>query len=203
MSKQVKQNGLIDHLLFTGLNSSNLKDMEWNVFKEDNFSAAKDFSLLKLNVSIQYITYSKFNKWHNNTCTAGIGQALKVMLLFCYFCLVCVQLSAEGWGWNTKSWQVQHVPCSKICDHTHYPVFFWLHPQDKRRIQEDIAKKRRQIEEEKLKLQYIKVLQKTPDRTTLLPSLNDTNIIEGECYRDNKDEICFSFLKPFNSLSPN
>ncbi|MEQ2192679.1 hypothetical protein XENOCAPTIV_015404, partial [Xenoophorus captivus] len=28
---------------------------------------------------------------------------------------------------------------------------------DKRRIQEDIAKKRRQIEEEKLKLQYIKV----------------------------------------------
>ncbi|KAF6722156.1 Palmdelphin [Oryzias melastigma] len=30
---------------------------------------------------------------------------------------------------------------------------------DKRRIQEDIAKKRRRIEEEKLKLQYIKVLQ--------------------------------------------
>lgn len=28
--------------------------------------------------------------------------------------------------------------------------------QDKRRVQEDIAKKRRQIEEEKLKLQYLK-----------------------------------------------
>lgn len=30
--------------------------------------------------------------------------------------------------------------------------------QDKRRVQEDIAKKRRLIEEEKLQLQYIKVL---------------------------------------------
>lgn len=34
---------------------------------------------------------------------------------------------------------------------------FDLPTQDKRRIQEEIAKKRRQIEEEKLKLQYIKV----------------------------------------------
>lgn len=34
---------------------------------------------------------------------------------------------------------------------------FDLPSQDKRRIQEEIAKKRRQIEEEKLKLQYIKV----------------------------------------------
>lgn len=34
---------------------------------------------------------------------------------------------------------------------------FDLPSQDKRKIQEEIAKKRRQIEEEKLKLQYIKV----------------------------------------------
>ena len=37
-------------------------------------------------------------------------------------------------------------------------IYVSFSPQEKRRIQESIAKKRRQIEEEKLKLQYIKVV---------------------------------------------
>lgn len=42
--------------------------------------------------------------------------------------------------------------------YTHPHLTFSLPPtQDKRRIRENIAIKRRQIEEEKLKLQYIKV----------------------------------------------
>lgn len=36
-------------------------------------------------------------------------------------------------------------------------LFIYVLNQEKRRIQEDIAKKRREIEEEKLKLQYLKV----------------------------------------------
>lgn len=44
---------------------------------------------------------------------------------------------------------------------------FYVFPQDKRRIQEDIAKKRRQIEEEKLKLQYIKV------QHTVIPNIQE------------------------------
>lgn len=36
-------------------------------------------------------------------------------------------------------------------------LFIYVLDQEKRRIQEDIAKKRREIEEEKLKLQYLKV----------------------------------------------
>ncbi|KAG7233486.1 hypothetical protein INR49_006979 [Caranx melampygus] len=50
-----------------------------------------------------------------------------------------------------------------VCTPPHYPHHLYpttstphQPPQDKRRIQEDIARKRRQIEEEKLKLQYIK-----------------------------------------------
>lgn len=39
----------------------------------------------------------------------------------------------------------------------HPPLFSLPPTQDKRRIQENIAIKRRQIEDEKLKLQYIKV----------------------------------------------
>lgn len=69
-----------------------------------------------------------------------------------------VQLSAQVCNVSSVRdnwWDSFHVvectPNANVC-------FVPLPPQDKRRIQENIAIKRRQIEEEKLKLQYIKVL---------------------------------------------
>uniref|UniRef100_A0A3Q2ZRF6 Palmdelphin n=1 Tax=Kryptolebias marmoratus TaxID=37003 RepID=A0A3Q2ZRF6_KRYMA len=54
-------------------------------------------------------------------------------------------------------------------------------PQDKRRIQEDIAKKRRQIEEEKLKLQYIK--KKSLREQWLMDGLSQQSEEEQEAMR--------------------
>lgn len=50
--------------------------------------------------------------------------------------------------------------------------------QDKRRIQEDIAKKRRQIEEEKLKLQYIKVCLKL-SLALILPETTEDAVLRS------------------------
>ena len=65
-------------------------------------------------------------------------------------CQLKVEVSANG----DNRWNSLHaVNCAHDCK-----CVFDFPPQDKRRIQENIAMKRRQIEEEKLKLQYIKVM---------------------------------------------
>lgn len=78
---------------------------------------------------------------------------MKAVLLFSYFCLSSCQLKVDVSALKNNRWNSFHA-----AKHTCDVNVFDLPPQDKRRIQENIAKKRRQIEEEKLKLQYIKVL---------------------------------------------
>lgn len=96
---------------------------------------------------------------HTHVCahTPGrLGNVEKVEFLQSYLCLLVssCQLKVEVSAREDNRWDSFHVV--KCTQDTNACLLFL--PQDKRRIQENIAMKRRQIEEEKLKLQYIKVL---------------------------------------------
>lgn len=81
------------------------------------------------------------------------------------------QLKVEASALEDSRWNSFHaVKCSQV------NVFEFL-PQDKRRIQEDIAKKRRQIEEEKLKLQYIKVILNNSEGVNIQENMSCTRCV--------------------------
>lgn len=71
--------------------------------------------------------------------------------------------------------------------------------QDKRRIQEEIAKKRRQIEEEKLKLQYIKVCLYFTAKKQKYPGENVSvcNSVYRECEELSHEGLMISFTVIF------
>lgn len=103
------------------------------------------------------LTRAHTHKHKHKQTTGRLGEVMKVDLLFRQLfqllvssCQLKVEVSANG----DNRWNSFHaVKCAHDCK-----CVFVFPPQDKRRIQENIATKRRQIEEEKLKLQYIKVI---------------------------------------------